>query len=78
MKIARDPEQLKRLIEERGLSSRQMGRVARCSHTAIYKVVRGNRLGDELARRIARALNSSVAELFVEEPATATSVRKSA
>lgn len=75
MKQVRDPAQLRAALAERGLSQRQVGMLVGRSHGVIGHLLSGGRVGDDLARGIARVLACDTEALFVESPSSDNSVR---
>lgn len=61
MKRARDPEALRGVIKRRGLSYRQLGQLAGCSHTTLYLLVQGKATSDKTANCVAKILDHTVA-----------------
>lgn len=64
MMRARDPEVLRKVIAARGLSYRDLGRFANCSHTTPYLLLRGKSTRNGCAELLARVLGRPVEELF--------------
>lgn len=65
MRKARDTSVVRVAMRERGLSHRQLARLAGCSKSTIGFVAGGDRaVNDQLAQALARALRRPVDELF--------------
>lgn len=61
---ARDIEALRSAMRERGLSQRQLARLARCSPPTPGRLLQGRATEDTTAVRLARALGRPVGQLF--------------
>lgn len=70
MKKARNPAELRSTLAARDLTYRELARLVGCSHATIGFVLDGRVVGDDFAKRIARALRRSTEALFV--PATSS------
>lgn len=70
MKV-KEPSALKRARAKAGLTQRELAFLARCSHTTIYLLEKGEMvtLSDDLALRISKRLQRDVEDLFVERAA---------
>lgn len=74
MKRVRDPDAVRSALQARGLSHRELARLAGCSKSTVGFVTSGGRaVNDDLAQRIARFLRRPVDELFA--PTVSTSRR---
>lgn len=70
MKKARDAEALREVIRTRGLSYRQLGKLANCSRTTPYLLLQGKSTSNQLALSIAKALGQQPDDLFVDALST--------
>ncbi len=71
MKRARDTSVVRAAMQERGLSHREVARLAGCSKSTIAFVADGERcVNDQLAQALARVLRRPVDHLFVPAPST--------
>lgn len=70
MKRARDPDTLRRAVEDRDLTHRELAKLADCSYGTVGFVLSGRPLRPELARRFARILRRPVDALFADVVST--------
>jgi hypothetical protein len=70
MRRARDPDQLRATMQTRDLTLREMGLLCDCSEGLIRKILAGNAVQPELARRIAKVLRGNVGDLFEAAPSS--------
>lgn len=66
MRKARDPNQLRRLLDDRDLTHRELAKLVGCSHAHVRFVLDGRACNTDLAKRFARTLRRPVDELFVD------------
>lgn len=71
MKV-KEPSALKRARAKAKLTQRELAFLARCSHTTIYLLEKGEMvtLSDDLAGRIANRLHRDLEDLFTERQAS--------
>jgi plasmid maintenance system antidote protein VapI len=70
MRRARDPDQIRASMETRDLTLREMGLLCDCDEKTIRKILAGQAVRPDLARRVARVLRSNVDVLFEVAPSS--------